>query len=195
MLDLVQVNRRENVSLWSNVGPGDRRTRSRWATGSRVRPEQAGPNRDAIGSWIEVRFGDRTVEREVTIGGGHASGELGWIHFGLGDADAPRSGSSGPTARSGPGMESPPTRSSRSARGGATARRPGRPRNGDVAMTGARLAEIDLPDFGMPDAMPEIPAAVYADRLERLRARADEARLRPRSSSTPTASTARTSRT
>jgi hypothetical protein len=36
-----------------------------------------------------------------------------------------------------------------------------------------RLAEIDLPDFGMPGAMPEIPAATYAARLERLRERAD----------------------
>jgi hypothetical protein len=87
MLDLVQVNRRENVSVFRNVG---------WGTPSRpapmghwvaVRLEQPGGNRDAIGSWIDVRAGDRTTEREVTIGGGHASGELGWIHFGLGDAD------------------------------------------------------------------------------------------------------------
>jgi hypothetical protein len=28
------------------------------------------------------------MEREVTIGGGHAGGQLGWIHFGLGSADA-----------------------------------------------------------------------------------------------------------
>ena len=49
-----------------------------------VRLEQPGPNRDAIGSWIEVRVGDRTIQREVTVGGGHASGQLGWIHFGLG---------------------------------------------------------------------------------------------------------------
>ena len=42
-------------------------------------------------------------------------------------------------------------------------------------MTGARLAEIALPDFGAPDERPEIPASVYADRLQRLRARADEA--------------------
>ena len=42
-------------------------------------------------------------------------------------------------------------------------------------MTGARLAEIALPDFGAPDERPEIPPSVYADRLQRLRARADEA--------------------
>jgi hypothetical protein len=41
-------------------------------------------------------------------------------------------------------------------------------------MTNARLAEISLPDFGMSEAMPAIPAEIYRDRLERLRARADE---------------------
>ena len=41
-------------------------------------------------------------------------------------------------------------------------------------MTNARLAEISLPDFGMSDEMPTIPAEIYRDRLERLRARADE---------------------
>ena len=45
-------------------------------------------NRDAIGAWIEVRCGDgKVMRREITVGGGHASGELGWRHFGLGDAD------------------------------------------------------------------------------------------------------------
>ena len=40
-------------------------------------------------------------------------------------------------------------------------------------MAQARLAEIDLPDFGMPEAMPVIPATTYQARLEALRARAD----------------------
>jgi len=40
-------------------------------------------------------------------------------------------------------------------------------------MTRARLARIELPDFGMPEAMPEIPATIYAARLERLRERAE----------------------
>jgi len=41
-------------------------------------------------------------------------------------------------------------------------------------MTGARLTEVDLPAFGMPEVVLEIPAAIYADRLERLRERAAE---------------------
>ncbi len=40
----------------------------------------------------------------------------------------------------------------------------------------ARLAQIELPEFGMPDAMPEIPPGTHAARLERLRERADERR-------------------
>ncbi|HET6381366.1 MAG TPA: aminopeptidase P family N-terminal domain-containing protein [candidate division Zixibacteria bacterium] len=42
-------------------------------------------------------------------------------------------------------------------------------------MTTPRLAEVELPDFGMPDAMPEIPPARYVERLSRLRERAEAA--------------------
>ena len=42
-------------------------------------------------------------------------------------------------------------------------------------MTGVRLATVDLPDIGVPLERPELPAALYADRVERLRARAAEA--------------------
>ena len=54
MLDLVQVNRRENVSLWRNVGWGDAAQPAPMGNWVAVRLEQPGPNRDAIGSWIEV---------------------------------------------------------------------------------------------------------------------------------------------
>jgi Creatinase/Prolidase N-terminal domain len=43
-----------------------------------------------------------------------------------------------------------------------------------MTMATARLAEVRLPDFGMSDAAPEIPAAVYRGRLQRLRARMAE---------------------
>ena len=35
----------------------------------------------------------------------------------------------------------------------------------------ARLARIELPDFGMAEAMPELPAELYWDRIARLRDR------------------------
>ena len=47
---------------------------------------EASPNVDAIGGTLEVRFGDQVVRHELTIGGGHAGGQLGWVHVGLGAA-------------------------------------------------------------------------------------------------------------
>jgi hypothetical protein len=41
-------------------------------------------------------------------------------------------------------------------------------------MTAARLSRVDLPDFGPAGPMPEIPPPLYAKRLERLRARAEQ---------------------
>ncbi len=89
MLDLVVVNRRENVKLWRNVGRGSAarpRPMGRWVA---LQLRQGGGNRDAVGAWVEVRMGDRVVRREVTVGGGHAGGQRGWLHFGLGAARRP----------------------------------------------------------------------------------------------------------
>ena len=80
LLDLVQVNYGQPASVWRNTGAGD----GKWLE---LRLTEPGPNRDAIGAWIELRRGDTTVQRELTIGGGHLGGSLGWIHFGLGAAD------------------------------------------------------------------------------------------------------------
>jgi enediyne biosynthesis protein E4 len=99
LLDLVLVNYGDAVKLWRNVGSshpsgasgsagqatagGSSAAMGNWIA---VRPTEPGPNRDAIGGWIDVKAGDRTLQRELTVGGGHVSGSLGWIHFGLGDA-------------------------------------------------------------------------------------------------------------
>jgi hypothetical protein len=88
LLDIVVVNRRANVDVWRNLGGATSgpaaEQMGHWAA---LRIEQDGANRDAIGAWVEVRIGDHVDRREVTVGGGHASGQLGWLHFGLGDAD------------------------------------------------------------------------------------------------------------
>jgi hypothetical protein len=107
MLDLVQVNRRENVSLYRNVGWGDAADPEPMGNWVAVRLQQPAPNVDAIGSWVTVRFGERTVEREITIGGGHASGELGWIHVGLGDANGAEVRVQWPDGERGPWLELP----------------------------------------------------------------------------------------
>ena len=38
-------------------------------------------------------------------------------------------------------------------------------------MTGSRLETVELPDFGMPSAMPVLSPELYAARLERARQR------------------------
>src|ERR1035437_1523672 len=49
--------------------------------------------------------------------------------------------------------------------------------NGRTArMVMTRLVEINLPDFGMPDVRPEIPAQLYATRIGHLRERAEARR-------------------
>lgn len=86
LLDIVVVNRREPIHLWRNLGTGDpdnAEATGRWLA---LRVEQPPPNRDAIGAWVEVRTGDRVAVVERTVGGGHLSGALGWLHVGIGEA-------------------------------------------------------------------------------------------------------------
>ena len=84
-LDLVVVNRHDGAELWRNAGAGiDGRALGHWL---QLALHQDGANRDGIGSWIELRLGDKVQSREITSGGGHASGQLGWWHFGLGAAE------------------------------------------------------------------------------------------------------------
>ena len=87
MLDLVVVNRRENVGLWRNVGWGTAAAPTPMGNWIALRLDQPGANHDAIGAWVEVRIGERIARRELTVGGGHAGGQLGWIGFGLGEAE------------------------------------------------------------------------------------------------------------
>ncbi len=77
-IDLLVVNQGSPVEIWRNE-TNDAGHFLQLAL------RQDGPNRDAIGAWIEVRHGDRVLTREVTVGGGHASGKTGWHHFGIGD--------------------------------------------------------------------------------------------------------------
>ncbi len=88
LLDLVLVNKGADVIVWRNVGGGTAAAPAPMGQWLGLRLTQPGPNHDAIGAWIEVKVGDVTIRHELTIGGGHISGQLGWIHFGLGSANA-----------------------------------------------------------------------------------------------------------
>jgi hypothetical protein len=86
LLDLVLANYGAATLIWRNVGAGTADAPAASGHWLGLRLAQDLPNRDAIGAWIEVRIGDLTVAREVTVGGGHAGGQVGWIHLGLGPA-------------------------------------------------------------------------------------------------------------
>jgi len=91
LLDIVVVNRLDKAQLWRNLGAGTADKPAPMGHWLQLRLQQSadpqgGGNRDAIGAWVEVDLGGRIVRQELTIGGGHASGQLGWMHFGLGEA-------------------------------------------------------------------------------------------------------------
>jgi hypothetical protein len=78
-LDLVVMNRRAAMEVWQNATPGT----GAWAA---IELRDAPPNTRAVGAWVEVRAEGRVQAQEVTVGGGHASGRAGPLHFGLGGA-------------------------------------------------------------------------------------------------------------
>ena len=79
LLDIVVVNRMANVEILHNRSRGT----GHWL---QLMLRQEGANRNAIGAWIEVRAQGRIRRHEVAVGGGHVSGQAGWIHVGLGAA-------------------------------------------------------------------------------------------------------------
>ena len=86
LLDMIVVNRWDKAQLWRHVGAGSPAQPLAMGHWLQLRLRQSGGNRDAIGAWVEVDLGGRIVRKEITVGGGHASGHLGYVHFGLGDA-------------------------------------------------------------------------------------------------------------
>jgi hypothetical protein len=86
LLDLVEVDYGSPAKVWRNLGAGTTAAApmGNWLAVSLSQPS---PNRSAVGAWIDVRPDAGAVTtRELTVGGGHVSGELGWVHIGLGAA-------------------------------------------------------------------------------------------------------------
>jgi enediyne biosynthesis protein E4 len=76
-LDIVVVNRWTRAEVWRQTGDAS----GGWV---QLRLAQDGVNRDAIGAVVEIRRGDKIERHEITSGGGHVSGSVGWLHYGLG---------------------------------------------------------------------------------------------------------------
>lgn len=81
LIDLAVVNRNGPSQIWRNTTMGA-------GPSVQIALHQDGANPDAIGAWVELRQGEHVQLRENFLGGGHVSGQAGWIHFGLG-SDAP----------------------------------------------------------------------------------------------------------
>jgi hypothetical protein len=107
LVDLVEVNYRDPTRLWRNVGSGDATTPAPMGHWLALALRQPAPNRDAVGAWVEVRIGDATLRRELTVGGGHAGGQIGWLHFGLGRAAAADVRVQWPDGEMGPWLRTP----------------------------------------------------------------------------------------
>ena len=80
-LDIVVINRRAPMEVWQNQSDSG----GHWLS---LDIRQPGANTRAVGSFVDLRLPDgRTMTREITVGGGHASGTAGPMHFGLGNAN------------------------------------------------------------------------------------------------------------
>ncbi|NBB97219.1 MAG: hypothetical protein GVY34_03465 [Alphaproteobacteria bacterium] len=80
-LDLVVINRRAGAELYRNVT-------SETGNWLGVTLRQDGGNARAVGARVRVEGADWSEEQGVTIGGGHAGGVAGPLHFGLGTVTA-----------------------------------------------------------------------------------------------------------
>jgi len=87
MLDIIIVNRSSPVSLFRNRGAATawgHRPLGNWL---KVELDNGAINPAAVGAKISVRSGTLSQTRKVSIGGGHASGQAGFMHVGLGVAE------------------------------------------------------------------------------------------------------------
>lgn len=80
LLDLAVVNRHVPLELYQNVSSDT----GNWL---QIHVRQDGSNGFAVGAFVEVRAGGRLWTQEITVGGGHAGGIAGALHFGLGDVE------------------------------------------------------------------------------------------------------------
>ena len=177
--------RRPGAGCGGTSGPATPRRPRRWATGSALRPTSPAPNRDAIGGLDRGpgrrrddparadrrrRPRERRARLDPLSGSGRGDsaevrvqwpdGEVGpWLHVAA-DGFAHRSSAARPPSRPW---------------------QPPRHREHDAATPiTARLAAIDLPDFGMPETHAGAPGSTLRrPGSTRLRERADARGLRP----------------
>ncbi len=80
LLDIAVVNRGAPMELYQNVTENV----GAWLS---IDLRQTGANARAVGAYVELRAGERLWTQELTVGGGHAGGSAGPLHFGLGSSE------------------------------------------------------------------------------------------------------------
>ena len=164
--------------LWRNVGAGSAASPAamgHWLALRRAAARRRTATRSGPGS--RSRSATRSQRREITVGGGHAGGQLGWLHVGLGSATRRRRARD--LARRFGRAVAPPCRPTvrRRASAGPTRVEPWTPPPMSDAMTARSVRAARrgrrCPISGCRRREPEIPRPLYAERLERLRDRAE----------------------
>jgi len=87
LLDLLVVNRQSPVSLFRHSGFASEHGARKGGNWLAVELKQADTNAHALGAKLAIKTGNKTQVRQIRLGGGHASGQLGFIHVGLGVAE------------------------------------------------------------------------------------------------------------
>ncbi len=87
LLDLIVVNRASPVSLFRNTGFASEHGPRKGGNWLAIELQQSGSNKKALGARLAIKTGNKTQVRHLTLGGGHASGQLGFMHVGLGVAE------------------------------------------------------------------------------------------------------------
>ncbi len=87
LLDLLVVNRGEPVSLFRHTGFKSEYGPRQGGNWLAIELKQTDANRHALGARLAIKTGNKTQVRQIKLGGGHASGQLGFTHVGLGVAE------------------------------------------------------------------------------------------------------------
>lgn len=87
MLDLLVVNRKANVSLFRNLGTKTDWGHRKMGNWLGIELDNGKHNKSAVGAKITIKTGNLVQTKTIQIGGGHASGQAGFTHFGLGVAE------------------------------------------------------------------------------------------------------------
>ena len=87
MLDLLVINRGQPASLFRSLGVKTDWGHKPMGNWTKIQLKNGTTNPDAIGAKILIKTGNLSQTRTVQIGGGHASGQIGFTHFGVGVAE------------------------------------------------------------------------------------------------------------